>query len=34
MYLLRGEKVEDNHIRKGKKFYSAPSSLELEKWEK
>jgi hypothetical protein len=34
MYLLRGEKVKDNHNRKGREFYSAPSSVELKKWEK
>jgi hypothetical protein len=34
MYLLRCEKGKDNHNRRGREFYSAPSSVELQKWEK
>jgi hypothetical protein len=33
-YLLRCGKGRDNHNRKGREFYSAPSSVELKKWEK
>jgi hypothetical protein len=33
-YLLRCGKGRDNHNRKGREFYSAPSSVELQKWEK
>jgi hypothetical protein len=34
MYLLRCEKGKDNHNQKGRQFYSAPSSVELQKWQK
>jgi hypothetical protein len=33
-YLLRCGKGRDNHNRKGREFYSAPSSVELERWKK
>jgi hypothetical protein len=33
-YLLRCGKGRDNHNRRGREFYSAPSSVELERWEK
>jgi hypothetical protein len=33
-YLLRCGKGRDNHNRKGREFYSAPSSVELKKWQK
>ena len=33
-YLLRCGKGRDNHNQKGREFYSAPSSVELQKWEK
>jgi hypothetical protein len=32
-YLLRCGKGRDNHNRKGREFYSAPSSVELALWE-
>ncbi len=32
--VLRCGKGRDNHNRKGREFYSAPSSVELKKWEK
>jgi hypothetical protein len=31
MYLLRCGKGKDNHNRKGRQFYSAPSSVEFKK---
>jgi len=33
-YLLRCGKGRDNHNLKGREFYSAPSSVELERWKK
>jgi hypothetical protein len=33
-YLLRCGKGRDDHNRRGREFYSAPSSVELEKWKK
>jgi hypothetical protein len=33
-YLLRCGKGRDNHNRRGREFYSAPSSVELERWKK